>query len=955
MSTDLDPQAMRIFEQVADLPLARRAIKLDELCAGNGDLRALVDAMLAADAKAGDPFSGNGLRWSESLGAEAGTETATQAGRTIGPWRIVGELGRGGMGTVYEVQRDDGAYAQRAALKLIRSAADSPAARDRFLRERQILARLQHPNIATLLDGGISADGEPWFVMELVDGEPIDRWCDERRLGLRERVRLFLQALDAAHFAHRNLVVHRDLKPSNLLVDADGRVKLLDFGIAKQLESSDATAPGDRALTFEYASPEQLHDAPVTTTTDIWQLGIVLHRLLSGAHPFGLSRDTPLPKQLQLLEREPEPLTRAAAQAPVEQAALRGGMTPPSLARALRGSLAEIVQACLRRDPGQRYASADALASDLRAWLDDRPIAAMPLSRGERAKLWLKRNRLLAASVAAVAMALLAGTGVALWQANAARQQARIAERESRSARASLAFLTDTLAAAMPEEALSHEVSVRQLLDKARAQLEKTALEQESRQSVQRMLGHLYQSLGEPGIASDLFAAGLEGVQPRDRGEALAIAFDLDGYSDVLGSRELGRQSLAAAERAAALRRKFAPGDPLQEMLSSNQSGFAYYSLEDFAKSEAAYKRALALGQKMASPPRDIMTSVYQALAAQYNFEQKNEEALKLADEGLAFAAAHGVPAQSPLRTDLLRMKAEALIATGDPAAAEPVIREAIVAREATAGPTGKKLAALYNTLGMSLDGQGRYREAVAALDRSQGLGLASPGGPRDAAISLSNLGSTFENAGDYPRAIDAFERSRQLLDQAGVGADDPYRQRIGISHARSLGLAGRFAEAEAQLRTAQELAGKRNGVDSFEYAYATWQRVVLARRMHDPVAGLPLLQEARVRWAKLVPETHPIFIHVLQANAAFAQMQGRLAEAERDQRMALERLDSGAMPIDLADARARLADILAARGDRDQARQQLQQALPVMRESVLPQEIYRAAAETLAKRLGVD
>ena len=291
---------------------------------------------------------------------------------------------------MYAVARDDGAYTQKAALKLIRTAADSPAARERFLRERQTLARLQHPNIATLLDGGFSAEGDPYFVMEYVDGAPIDQWCDQRKLGLDARVELFLQVLDAVQYAHRNLVVHRDLKPSNLLVDVEGRVKLVDFGIAKQLEGSDATATGERALTFEYASPEQLHDAPITTATDIWQLGIVLHRLLSGSHPFGLSRDTPLVKQLQLLEREPEPLVQAAAHSAAEQAALREH-SPASLAKALRGDPSQIVQACLRRTPESRYPSVETLADDLRRWRTHRPIRIAPPVVGS-GTLWLRRH-----------------------------------------------------------------------------------------------------------------------------------------------------------------------------------------------------------------------------------------------------------------------------------------------------------------------------------------------------------------------------------------------------------------------------------------------------------------------------------------------------------------------------------------------------------------------------------
>ena len=384
-SMERQRRAMAAFDAVIDLDGEARERRLHELCGDDAGLLGEVRAMLAADARDGAPFSGDAAAWGQAMNAradDAGGEA--MLGRQLGAWRITGVIGRGGMGAVYAVERSDGAYAQRAALKLIRSAADSPAARERFLRERQLLAQLRHPNIATLLDGGFSDDGDPYFVMEFVDGAPIDQWCDTRKLDLRQRVQLFAQVLDAVAHAHRNLVIHRDLKPSNLLVDGDGRVKLLDFGIAKQLEGGDATATSDRTLTFEYASPEQLHAAPVTTATDIWQLGIVLHRLLSGSHPFGLTRDTPLAKQLQLLEREPEPLTRAAAQASVEQATSRDESDPASLSKSLRGGLAAIVSTCLRREPEARYASADALASDLQRWLEHRPVEAARLGHLRR-------------------------------------------------------------------------------------------------------------------------------------------------------------------------------------------------------------------------------------------------------------------------------------------------------------------------------------------------------------------------------------------------------------------------------------------------------------------------------------------------------------------------------------------------------------------------------------------
>lgn len=946
-------RALAIFDAVADLEGEARERRLLELCAGDADLLAQVRALLAADAEATDPF-GNAPRWGEALAADA-ADGDRQVGRSIGAWHIVGVIGRGGMGAVYAAERSDGAYAQRAALKLIRASADSQTARERFLRERQILAGLQHPNIATLLDGGISAEGEPWFVMERVDGEPIDRWCDARKLGLRERIVLFLQVLDAVRYAHRNLVVHRDLKPSNLLVDADGRVKLLDFGIAKQLQDSGATATQDRALTFEYASPEQLHDAPITTATDLWQLGVILHRLLAGAHPFGLTRDTPVASQLQQLEREPEPLTRAAAQASAEQAALRGGLSPASLSRALRGSLADIVQACLRRDPEQRYASADALANDLRAWLDDRPITAVRLSRGARANLWLRRNRVLAASAGAVVLALLAGTGVALWQAREARAQARIAQGESESARASLQFLTDTLAAAAPEQAMTTEVSVRQLLDKARLQLERHQLRPESQRSLQRLLGTLYQSLGELKIAATLFDAGLAGAQPRDRSEALALARDMDTHAVVLNGMERCKESLALAERVQALRQRFAPGDAEQRMRSLKTLGMAHNCMRDYKQAEADWRAALQVADGLPSPPVTEVVEIYNSLWLMLDMQGQYEQALALADAGLAFLDRHGRNMPTPVRVGPLRNKATALFRVGRPADALSFMQQAIDLQRASVGDNGANMAILYNDLSFMLKDVGRYREAADAARRAAQLGEAAGMGPAEAAVQASNLADALEMAGDYPQAVQGKQRALDLLDKAGVGKDDPNRRRVEVGLARALGFAGHFDDALGRMTRSREQARALDGEDSMPYAYATWQAAVLAKNMRDPAAGIPLLEESVLRWRKLVPPEHTVFTQAHRVRAHFARMQGDLALAEHEQRAALDRFKTTqAAPAGLAVAQAEMAGILAAQGKQAEARALLQQALPVLHDAVLPQEVTRAEAETLARQLGL-
>lgn len=950
-------RALAIFDEVADLAGAGREARLSELCGGDAALRAQVQALLDADAAEGEPFGGDAAAWGHALAQDAGDPPQDPAiGRSIGVWRIVEVIGHGGMGAVYAVQRDDGAYAQQAALKLIRASADSTVARERFLRERQILAGLRHSNIATLLDGGISAGGEPYFVMERIDGAPIDRWCDAGNLGLRERVVLFLQVLDAVGYAHRNLVVHRDLKPSNLLVDADGRVKLLDFGIAKQLEGADATATLDRALTFEYASPEQLHDAPITTATDLWQLGVVLHRLLAGTHPFGLTRDTPVASQLRQLAREPEPLTRAAANASAEQAALRGGLTPVSLSRALRGSLADIVQACLRRDPEARYASADAMGRDLRAWLDDRPIAAMRLSRSERARLWLRRNRLLAASIAAIAVALFAGTGVALWQAHVARVQANIAQRESANANAAMQFLTEIFAAASPEKSLKADVSVRQLLDHARTELDRHGgVDPKVRQPVQRMLGRLYFSLDDPKRAAEMLQAGTKGVQPRDRTDALVLADDLVIESRALESLERFPETLAAADQAVALRKQFAPEDAEQQLRSLANITIAHVQKYGLPACRRQADEALALAMRMPDPPADVVLHVYALIAAGARFADDRARLLQASDEGIAFADRRGMPPESPLRIELIRNRAEALILLGQYPQAEAAARQAIAMAETTGSSGDTRTGILYSVLSHALSGQGRYREALAMQGHVQQHMPRSDTGPRNNAAIASNLASLQYAVGDYVNGLASARLAMAELGRGAEEAGDLRRPPVEVKYAQQLLANGRTADANAELAALLQRVRRSEGEDSENYALVLEAMVEAALRSGDAANGQKLLDETRARYTKRgLPPTHARFAQFLRYDAAFARMRGDLVSAEARQREALQRLQVNGNPFDIAAARAELAQIRFERGDRAEPRNLLAQALPVLRESVLPQETSRAAAEALARKLAM-
>jgi len=347
------------------------------------------------------------------------------AGQTVGPYTVERELGEGGMGSVWLARRTDGRYEGLVAIKFLNAALMARGGAQRFAREGSILARLSHPNIARLLDAGVARDGaQPYLVLEYIDGQPIDRHCDEHRLDLQQRVLLFLDVLAAVAHAHNHLVLHRDLKPSNILVTAEGEVKLLDFGIAKLLD--DAQAPGaateltrqaGRAFTALYAAPEQLQGDDVTTATDVYALGVLLYQLLGGRHPTAehSTTTTPLDQMRAVIEQEPKRLSDTVAHSPRHDAA--------KLARELRGDLDNIVAKALKKAPAQRYANAAEFADDLRRYLNHEPVAARPDGAAYRVGKFLRRHRVGVAAGALVAGALAAGLGVALWQAREAERQ----------------------------------------------------------------------------------------------------------------------------------------------------------------------------------------------------------------------------------------------------------------------------------------------------------------------------------------------------------------------------------------------------------------------------------------------------------------------------------------------------------------------------------------------------
>jgi non-specific serine/threonine protein kinase/serine/threonine-protein kinase len=429
-----------LLADALEQPREQRPAFLDRACADDADLRREVESLIASFDRA------EGFIETPAF-ALAGEAAAPMTGERIGAWRILREIGHGGMGTVYLAERADGQYREQAALKIVRRGMDTEFVLRRFRHERQILASLHHPNIARLLDGGTTEDGRPFFVMEHIEGQPIDEYCDEQKLPIVERLALFRTVCAAAHYAHQNLVIHRDIKPANILISADGAPKLLDFGIAKILnpeisQTVEQTRTMMRLMTPEYASPEQVRGEAVTTASDVYSLGVVLYELLTGHRPYRLS--TILPSDIERVICEQEParpstiVTRAEdvfsadgqmrTLTPEMVSRTREGQ-PDKLRRKLAGDLDNIVLMALRKEPARRYASVEHFSEDIRRYLEELPVSARKDTLGYRVDKFVRRNKAAVAAAALILLSLVAGLIATIWQARRAQVAQARAER----------------------------------------------------------------------------------------------------------------------------------------------------------------------------------------------------------------------------------------------------------------------------------------------------------------------------------------------------------------------------------------------------------------------------------------------------------------------------------------------------------------------------------------------
>jgi serine/threonine protein kinase len=757
----------QLFTQALDEPAEQREAWMERACAGEPAILAELRSLFAARAAPDRVGDGVAELLSPLLAEE---EAAPQAGTQIGAYRLLRELGVGGMGRVYLAERADGQFAHQVALKLIRAELAAPELIQRFLRERDTLARLAHPNIAQLHDGGVSPDGSPYFTLEYVSGEQITTWCDDHHLDVRARVQLLLKVCDAVEHAHRNLIVHRDIKPSNILVTPEGEPKLLDFGIAKALmenPGAELTGTKVRPMTREYAAPEQVLGEPVTTATDVYTLGVLLYLLLSGRMPYRRAALGQSGWTKAILEEQPEPLDRAVARivtpepavsddglAPHPSSAVEAGVlatarstTPQALRRSLRGDLERIAQRAMAKAPNARYTTVAAFAQDLRAYLDGRAISGG--TRTYRLRKFVRRYWLPLGAAGALLLVIVVGS---LIVAADARQIAH----EATTKLAVKDFLLGLFAAVDPHEAKGKNVTARELLDRGVQSIEHDhVLDPAQKAEINATLGRIYYQLGLFDQANTLQQTAIQAMVTDSTQTLLLAETEAERALTLI---DMGDAKAAAALAADAMTKL----DALPRASPADRARVLYVQatvaieLRDFSAAGRYADTELALMRGTTQPdPKLLFRALTQAGSASWGLKDI-VKAASYFQEALAVASRDGGPQEFNAATAQSNL-AIALRADSHFAEAAKLDEQALATYEHVLGPDHLKVMNVRRDMGLSYYHLGEYAKARAVFEKVLAAQRASLGSrhPSIAGTEI-NLGLVLTDIGDLPAAEQA-------------------------------------------------------------------------------------------------------------------------------------------------------------------------------------------------------
>jgi serine/threonine-protein kinase len=737
-----------LFHQASELDSAARSAFLDQACHNDFEMRAELDSLLSsADKTLLD------LKNSVCVAAGEMLDNEEEGRLRIGAYRLVRTLGEGGMGAVYLGARDDDQFERLVAIKVIRAAmAQSPALQIRFRTERQILANLDHPNIARMLDGGITRDGSPYLVMEYIDGIALDAFCREHALSLDARLRLFRTLCTAVDYAHRHLVVHRDLKPANVLVMADGTPKLLDFGIAKLLDPYQigadpaVTRGSQRLLTPDYASPEQILGKPVSTATDVYALGILLFELTTGERPCTVTGSEPIAQALAICEQEPETPSTVCS---------RNQYLPPDQARRIRGDIDSIVLKALRKDPEQRYASASQLLAEVDRYLSGHPVDAAGQGITYRVGKFAQRHRI-GVAFAASAFLLIVSFSVAM------AVLARRATQGEAKARREDEFLASIFKAATPEGSKGEAVTARQLLDQAAGRIDtELTSDPQLRASMSEDVGQAYEELGLYDQAMPLLERAVDLTRQTEGESGGDYADTLFNLANVYRLKSEFQRAEPLFRRALALNEAKYGKNSLQTAHSLSGLGECLYLQDKDAEAEQLLRRALAIERPLPDssqgPTRNYLALVLERRGAY-------PEAASLLREATEITGRTEGKQSNDYLVSLHNLTG-ARIDMGDLDGAAASEKEVLATRQKVWGRDHPDTAYSLNNLGWIYLEQGNWQEAEPLLRENLEVTrkLGTTPDPRYVG-ALGNWGRLLQQKGDYADAASAFDQAQYLL-----------------------------------------------------------------------------------------------------------------------------------------------------------------------------------------------
>jgi len=883
VTRDQGPNLDEVFARSLEHPPEERDRFLQQVCANDVELRAEVESLLAAHAGAeqflNTPALGHDI--ANAAAADPGPED-NALGLEVGPYRISKRIGSGGMGAVYLAERADREFEKEVAVKLIKRGMDTEDILRRFRNERQVLAQLEHANIARLIDGGASSDGAPYIVMEYVDGLPIDTFCDQQCLGVPERIGMFRLVCAAVHAAHTHDIVHRDLKPSNVLVTPDGHPKLLDFGIAKVMSTeggertADRTAADQRIMSPRYASPEQMRGHAVGPASDIYSLGVMLYELLTGRSPYP-DDDPSDALESHVCTHVPDPPSRAVRRTASTTTAEPSSSRPPSresetvagyrgtttrrLISALSGDLDTIVLKSLRKEPERRYATATDFAEDLRRCLADLPILAHPESRFYRLRKFVDRNRIAIASgvlvFAALITASVVSTGLlavtaaialglyfrAIRATNAAQEAKEETERQRATAEAVGRFLREMLSSVSPEEALGRDVTIlRELLENAAGRIDTQLMGQPvAAASLHHTIGSTYWGIGE--------------YMPAEKHARRALILRRSALGDthievadtlrLLGRVLLGRGGLDEAEshtREALALRSDALGDEHEDVADA-LVGLAVILHQSGQEEEAhsCYERCIEVSRRFGyrTPLTSSLTNFGFALVRNGRLEEAEPHLREAVD--IVRASENGDPVGlSMVLTNLGRM----LVDRGrgeDHVEAEHLLQEALEIQRSVFHPNHPQISITASHSATLMELQGNFeraeplhREALAIARRALG------DSDREVATFANNLAVVLRKLGNLDEA-EALSRETVEIYRAALGPEHEWTALALSNLASTLEAAGKFKETELVVDECRRAQSQCLADDDWRIAAldSIWGSCLAARGRDDEAEGI--------------------------------------------------------------------------------------------------------------------